>query len=170
MNFAQIGTLLRRVVKAPWLKETLLIAPRIALLIPKLLADDRVPRRTKLALGGLAVYMVSPWDLIPDFIPGLGQLDDAIVLLIFLDAVLNQVDDAVILDHWTGDVETLRRVQSFAHSLAKWTPTDLKNYLFGQAVAAGEKSAPQTPPARENAGENKKGKKKIRDQEDRKPA
>jgi len=145
VRVAQFGVLLRRVVKSPWLKETLLAVPRIALLVPKLLADERVPRRTKLALGGLAVYLASPWDIIPDFIPGLGQLDDAIVLLLFVDAVLNQVDDDVILDHWTGEVETLRRVQSFSHRLSQWTPNELRAYLFGQAVAMGEKRAEQPP-------------------------
>jgi len=138
MALSRLGTLLQRVVKSAWLKETLLAVPRIALLVPKLLGDDRVPTRTKVALGGLALYLASPWDIIPDFIPGLGQLDDAVVLLIFVDAVLNQVDDAVILEHWTGEVETLRRVQEFSRSLSKWTPSELKTYLFGQAVAAGE--------------------------------
>ncbi len=154
LKIAQLGVLLRRVVKAPWLKETLLAVPRIALLVPKLLADERVPRRTKLALGGLAIYLASPWDIIPDFIPGLGQLDDAIVLLLFVDAVLNQVDDAVILEHWTGEVETLRRVQSFSHRLSKWTPNELRTYLYGRAVDAGEKRAEQTPQDhdRKNAG------------------
>ena len=156
MKIAQVGMLLRRVVKAPWLKETLLAVPRIALLVPKLLRDERVPKRTKLALAGLAVYLVSPWDLIPDFIPGLGQLDDAIVLLLFVDAVLNQVDDAIILEHWTGEVETLRRVQDFSHRISKWTPRELKTYLWGQAVAAGEKRAEQTPQGNEKQNSEKK--------------
>jgi uncharacterized membrane protein YkvA (DUF1232 family) len=145
MKIAQLGALLRRVVKSAWLKETLLAVPRIALLVPKLLSDERVPRRTKLALAGLAVYLASPWDIIPDFIPGLGQLDDAVVLLLFVDAVLNQVDDSVILEHWTGEVETLRRVQDFSHRLSKWTPNEVKTYLFGAAVAAGEKRAEHKP-------------------------
>jgi len=145
MGFPRVVELLRRVVKSAWLKETLLAVPRIALLVPKLLADERVPRRTKVALGGLAVYLVSPWDIIPDFIPGLGQLDDAVILLLFVDGVLNQVDDAVLLEHWTGEVDTLRRVQSFSHTVSRWTPNKIKTYLFGQAVAAGEKHAGQTP-------------------------
>jgi uncharacterized membrane protein YkvA (DUF1232 family) len=146
MKIAQVGALLRRIVKAPWLKETLLAVPRIALLVPRLLTDERVPRQTKLALAGLAVYIASPWDLIPDFIPGVGQLDDAIVLLLFVDAVLNQVDDSILLEHWTGEVDTLRRVQAFSHKISRWTPKELKSYLFGQAVAAGEKRAEETPP------------------------
>jgi uncharacterized membrane protein YkvA (DUF1232 family) len=131
MKISRLATWLRRVPKARWLKETLLAVPRIALLVPKLMGDERVPKRTKLALGGLAVYLASPWDLIPDFIPGLGQLDDAVILLLFVDGVLNQVDDTVLLEHWTGEVETLRRVQGFARLVSRWTPQKLKRYLFG---------------------------------------
>jgi uncharacterized membrane protein YkvA (DUF1232 family) len=143
---SRLAALLRRVPKARWLKETLLAVPRIALLVPKFMSDERVPKRTKLALGGLAVYLASPLDIIPDFIPGLGQLDDAIILLLFVDGVLNQVDDAVILEHWTGPVETLRRVQGFSRFVSRWTPQGLKRYLFGQAVAIGEKRTDPKPP------------------------
>jgi uncharacterized membrane protein YkvA (DUF1232 family) len=143
MRTRGITALLRQVVKESWLKETLLAVPRIALLVPKLMRDERVPKRTKLALAGLAAYLVSPWDLIPDFIPGLGQVDDAVILLLFIDGVLNQVDDAVLLEHWTGEVDTLRRVQGFARFVSRWTPQKLKRYLFGRAVAVGEDSEPK---------------------------
>lgn len=122
-----------------WLKETLLAVPRVGLLITKLVADPRVPTRTKLAFAGLAVYLATPWDIIPDFIPVLGQLDDLTVVLLFVDGVLNQVDDAVLLDHWTGEVETLRQLQRLARFVARWVPTRLKEFLFARAVAAGEK-------------------------------
>jgi uncharacterized membrane protein YkvA (DUF1232 family) len=148
MNASRLAALLRRVGKASWLKETLLAVPRIALLLPKLMSDERVPKHMKLALGGLGVYLVSPWDIIPDFIPGLGQLDDAIILLLFVDGVLNQVDDAVILEHWMGEVETLRRVQGFSRFVSRWTPQKLKQYLFGEAVAVGERHTYPKPPDR----------------------
>lgn len=127
-----------------WLKETLLALPRVALLIPKLVADGRVPTRTKLALTGLGIYLASPWDIIPDFIPVLGQLDDAIAVLLFVDGVLNQVDDTVLLDHWTGEVATLRRLQSWSRRVSRWAPARLKTFLFGRAVATGEKSLRET--------------------------
>lgn len=123
----------------PWLKETLLAVPRVALLIPKLATDERVPVRTKLALAGLGVYLASPWDLIPDFIPVLGQLDDSVAVLLFLDGVLNQVDDAVLVEHWTGEVETLRRLQKLSRLVSSWVPSRLRHFLFGRAVAAGER-------------------------------
>lgn len=121
-----------------WLKEIVLAVPRVALLIPRLATDERVPTRTKLALAGLAVYLASPWDLIPDFIPLLGQLDDGLALLLFVDGILNQVDDAVLLEHWRGEVKTLRRLQWLARLVSLWVPLRLKKLLFGRAVAAGE--------------------------------
>ena len=144
MKVSRWAALLRRVVKTPWIKETLLVVPRLALLVPKLMGDERVPRRTKLALAGLAAYIVSPWDLIPDFIPGVGQLDDAIVLLLFVDGVLNQVEDSVLLEHWTGEVATLRRVQKFSRTVSRLAPRELKTYVFGRAMAEGEKRMDQS--------------------------
>jgi uncharacterized membrane protein YkvA (DUF1232 family) len=118
-----------------WIKETMLALPRVVALIPKLVADERVPARTKIALAGLAVYLATPWDLIPDFIPVLGQLDDAIAILLFVDGVLNQVDDAVLKEHWKGEEKTLRRLQAAARVASRWTPSRLKRFLFG-AVGA----------------------------------
>ena len=91
MRFPRLAGAIRDVVKSTWLKETLLALPRIAVLIPNLMSDRRVPARTKAALAGLAVYLVSPWDIIPDFIPGLGQLDGVVVMLLFVDGILNKV-------------------------------------------------------------------------------
>jgi uncharacterized membrane protein YkvA (DUF1232 family) len=136
-------------VNKAWVKETLLVVPRIALLIPKLLRDERVPKRTKLALTGLAMYLVSPWDLIPDFIPGLGQLDDAIVVLLLVDGILNQVDDHVLQGHWTGEAPTLRRVQSLSRMVAHLVPNELKRYLYGKAIASGQE--PDRPLQKESA-------------------
>ncbi|HSC77845.1 MAG TPA: DUF1232 domain-containing protein [Candidatus Acidoferrales bacterium] len=124
-----------------WMKEALLALPRVVLLVPKLAGDKRVPLRTKLALGGLAVYIASPWDLIPGFIPVLGQLDDAVALLLFVDGVLNQIDDDILLEHWRGSPTTLRNLQWLARQTARWIPARLRHFLYGRAVAAGEAAA-----------------------------
>ena len=55
-----------------------------AALFRRALADPRVPRRHKLLLGLAVLYLAMPFDLIPDFIPVLGQLDDAVVLALAL--------------------------------------------------------------------------------------
>jgi uncharacterized membrane protein YkvA (DUF1232 family) len=60
------------------------------------LQDERVPRRVKVALALVVPYLASPIDLIPDFIPVLGHLDDALVVLLVLRYVRKHVDAAVI--------------------------------------------------------------------------
>lgn len=52
MKMPRVASLLKRVIKSAWLKETLLAVPRIALLVPKLLSDERLPRSAKMAIAG----------------------------------------------------------------------------------------------------------------------
>jgi uncharacterized membrane protein YkvA (DUF1232 family) len=94
--------------------------PQLARLLWKLTTDPRVPVRHKAILGGAAAYLLSPFDIIPDRLPGVGQLDDFAVVVAALDIVLNQTDDAIIRSHWTGDPRTLdniRRVVGIASQI-----------------------------------------------------
>ena len=56
-------------------------------LVRRLAADPSTPRRHRLLLLGLVAYLASPIDLIPDFIPVLGQIDDAIAVVLVLRIV-----------------------------------------------------------------------------------
>ena len=56
------------------------LVPDCLVLVRRLLADERVPRRRKLLLVGVLAYLAMPFDLVPDFIPVAGQLDDVIVV------------------------------------------------------------------------------------------
>ncbi len=62
--------------------------PDCVVLFKRLLGDRRIPRARKLWLAALMVYLASPIDLVPDFIPVAGQLDDAILVALVLRAVL----------------------------------------------------------------------------------
>ena len=128
-------------IKAGWVRETLLALPRVALMIPKLLGDRRVPLRIRTALLGLGIYLVSPFDIIPDFIPGVGRLDDAIVLLLLVDGILNQIDEEILLDHWTGREATLHRLRDAASIAAAFVPRKFRKFLFGKIVSLGERHA-----------------------------
>jgi uncharacterized membrane protein YkvA (DUF1232 family) len=68
-------------------RELARVVPDKLALVRRLAADPATPRRHRLLLLALSAYLVSPIDLIPDFIPVLGQLDDAIAVLIVLRIV-----------------------------------------------------------------------------------
>jgi uncharacterized membrane protein YkvA (DUF1232 family) len=126
-------------VKDGWIQETLMAIPRVALMIPKLLRDRRVPLRIRTALLGLGIYLISPFDIIPDFIPGFGHLDDAIVMLLLIDGILNQIDETVLLDHWTGRPVTLKRLIDVAGVISAFVPRRFRFFLFGKITALGKR-------------------------------
>jgi uncharacterized membrane protein YkvA (DUF1232 family) len=88
-------------------RELATLLPNLVLLFRGLVADPRVPRSSKRWLWFALVWCVSPIDLIPEFIPIAGPLDDAIVAALVLRHVLRRTDRAVLADHWRGDPVTL---------------------------------------------------------------
>jgi uncharacterized membrane protein YkvA (DUF1232 family) len=85
--------------------------PDCIVLCKRLLADRRVPRRHKAVLAGLMGYLASPLDLIPDFIPVLGQLDDALIAVLALRTVRRGIARSVLRQHWPGPPQSLRLVE-----------------------------------------------------------
>jgi uncharacterized membrane protein YkvA (DUF1232 family) len=81
--------------------------PDCVVLIRRLLTDGRVARRHKLLLGTLVGYLVSPIDIIPDFIPVAGQLDDAILVALALRVVLRNGARGLVHEHWPGPPASL---------------------------------------------------------------
>jgi uncharacterized membrane protein YkvA (DUF1232 family) len=79
-------------------------------LVHRLLHDPRVPRRRKLLLVGLIAYLALPFDLVPDFIPVAGQLDDVIIVVLVLRQVLRGGGEALLREHWPGPEASLRIV------------------------------------------------------------
>jgi uncharacterized membrane protein YkvA (DUF1232 family) len=78
------------------------LVPHCAVLFKRLLADRRVPSRWKLASGFALVYLAVPFDLVPDFIPVAGQLDDAILVALVLRGLLRSAGPRLVREHWPG--------------------------------------------------------------------
>ena len=83
-------------------REIARFLPDCAVLMRRLLGDPRVPRRRKLLLGALAAYLAMPLDLIPDFLPVIGQLDDAVAVAFVLRRLLAGGGAALVREHWPG--------------------------------------------------------------------
>jgi uncharacterized membrane protein YkvA (DUF1232 family) len=88
--------------------------PDSVVLMRRLLGDDRVPRRRKAVLMALVGYLSLPLDLVPDFIPVLGQLDDALLVAAALAYVARRAGGDVIRELWPGDEAGLRVVLALA--------------------------------------------------------
>jgi len=87
------------------------LVPRLAKLVYRLLRDPRVPWTVKAALAGMAAYLASPIDLIPDWIPGAGYLDDLLVVAIGINYIFAKIPEDVIIEHWGEDVELLKKLR-----------------------------------------------------------
>jgi uncharacterized membrane protein YkvA (DUF1232 family) len=85
--------------------------PDCVVLCRRLLADRRVPRRHKALLAGLVGYLASPLDLIPDFIPVIGQLDDVLVAVLILRTARRRIRRSIVRQHWPGPPQSLRVIE-----------------------------------------------------------
>ena len=104
--------------------------PELVRLIARLVRDPLLPRAAKIALAAAMVYLASPIDLIPDFIPVIGYLDDVLVAALLVDGILNWVDRGLVLKYWPGSPDSLERLSRAARMLAVWVPRRLKARIF----------------------------------------
>jgi uncharacterized membrane protein YkvA (DUF1232 family) len=115
------------------LKEIGMALPNLVMLVGKLAMDKRVPWETKTMLLAGAAYIVSPIDFVPDFIPGLGQAEDLVVALLLLDGILNEIDPAIVEEHWNGELSTLERMRSLINGVMRFVPGFIREQVVKRA-------------------------------------
>jgi uncharacterized membrane protein YkvA (DUF1232 family) len=113
------------------LKEYALLAPRLIKLLVRLMRDPRVQPRSKALILVTAGYLASPIDVIPDMVPGVGQLDDIIIVAFALDHLLNRIPEELVHEHWDGDEDILEVVRHVVEIGAGLVPTWIKRFLPG---------------------------------------
>lgn len=84
--------------------------PDCVVLFKRLLSEPRLARRKKLVLAALIPYLLMPFDLVPDFIPVAGYLDDAVIVAFVLRYVLRGSGPGLIQEHWPGPPASLKVV------------------------------------------------------------
>jgi uncharacterized membrane protein YkvA (DUF1232 family) len=84
------------------LREALRLLPDLLRLLPRLAGDGSLPRSARVAIGFLLVYLASPIDLVPDFIPVLGYADDAIIVAAVLGWVVRRAGVQAVQRRWPG--------------------------------------------------------------------
>jgi uncharacterized membrane protein YkvA (DUF1232 family) len=109
--------------------------------------DERIPVQNRIVIGGLLVYLMTPIDIVPDFVPILGWLDDAFITLIILDYIFNSADTEVILQHYPWSKQHFHKMKIYMDRLAWMVPDRLRRILFRHAsrLAIAKKPLEEIP-------------------------
>lgn len=92
------------------LKDLAAFLPACATTVRRLRADPRVPRRARIAVGIALIWVLSPIDLIPEFLPVIGPLDDVVVVALALRYAARQVPRSVLLEAWPANPSIIERL------------------------------------------------------------
>ncbi len=91
--------------------EYLFLLPDLFILILRLLAEKRIPLRFRIFIGSIVGYLLLPIDIIPDFIPFIGYIDDLLIVVFGLNTILNDVDPAILEQNWSGERNLLHSIR-----------------------------------------------------------
>jgi len=97
--------------------------PDCAVLIGRLARDRRLPRARRIPLFIALGYLALPFDLVPDFLPGVGQLDDAVVVGLVLRLIVRSGGSALVRQAWPGPDASLTLVLRAAGLETNGAPT-----------------------------------------------
>jgi uncharacterized membrane protein YkvA (DUF1232 family) len=121
------------------MKNLLMFIPNMVLLCGRLLTDSRVPRTEKVLVAGAIIYAIIPFDLIPDMIPFVGQLDDAYLIAITLMRLMDRTDARVLREHWNGGGDIVQLVEAMATLSAKLLPKRIRRVLTSRVEVSQKK-------------------------------
>ncbi|MDT4954449.1 MAG: hypothetical protein QOJ02_2587 [Acidobacteriota bacterium] len=134
------------------MKNLLMFLPNMVSLCGRLMMDARVPFTEKALFAGAIVYAVMPLDFIPDFIPFVGQIDDAYLIALTLLRLIGKTNDRVVREHWKGGGDVVQLTEAIAGLAPKLLPAGIRRVLSARvetvhgglegAVQAAKRSKP----------------------------
>ena len=98
------------------------LLPDVLRLAAGLARDPATPRSSRVALAGLAIWIASPIDLIPEFVPVIGPLDDIVVAAIVLRWVGRRIGEDALRAHWPGSSDGFDLVLRLLGTRSRATP------------------------------------------------
>ncbi|NJD11385.1 MAG: DUF1232 domain-containing protein [Gemmatimonadetes bacterium] len=107
--------------------------PNLLKLLYRLIRDVRVPRVDKLLFGFVVAYVLTPADLLPDFLGYLGVVDDLYLVALALGRLLARAGDDVLLEHWDGNPHALGYLIEGVDQLGDMLPGPVRRILRASA-------------------------------------
>lgn len=112
-------------------REAIWLIPNVLKLLGRIVKDRRVPVRAKAFAAAVLVYVVSPIDLIPDFVIGLGKLDDLILSAVAIQHLIEAAGPEIVAEHWDGSEGSLDLILTAAEMGAEVIPKPIRKMLPG---------------------------------------
>lgn len=109
--------------------EYLFLLPDFFILVCRLAVDDRVPNKKKIVAGAILAYLIMPIDIIPDFIPVIGHIDDLVLAVLGLNMILNDIDKQILLDNWSGKGNLLELLQTITLKAEQFMDKNILNKI-----------------------------------------
>jgi uncharacterized membrane protein YkvA (DUF1232 family) len=112
-------------------REAILLLPNVIKLLVRIVRDRRVSVRAKAFAAAVLVYVISPIDLIPDFVIGFGKLDDLILSAVAIQYLIEAAGEDIVAEHWDGSEASLALLFAAAEMGAEIIPKPLRKMLPG---------------------------------------
>lgn len=113
-----------------------MLFPNFIKLLYRLIGDSRVPLAEKALLIGSVAYVISPLDLIPDFIPFVGEIDDLYLVALVVLRLMTRTRSEVINSHWDGPGDLAQVVEKIAKAARYVLPKGVQRVILGKVVIA----------------------------------
>ena len=118
------------------LKNVLLFIPNMLVLCARLLTDSRVPVTERALVGAAILYFIVPFDLIPDMVPFVGQIDDGYLIALSLLRLMSRTEPNVVREHWRGGGDIVELVGAAANIAGKFLPQGIRRVLTSRVEVA----------------------------------
>jgi uncharacterized membrane protein YkvA (DUF1232 family) len=110
-------------------KQAVLLVPNLIKLYGRLMSDRRVPLRARALAMATLGYTALPIDIVPDFIPVLGQIDDVVIVALGLRRLAEVAGPELLSEHWDGEEPVLESVQAVVEAVAAVAPHRIRRLL-----------------------------------------
>ncbi|OFI00001.1 hypothetical protein CLOACE_21920 [Clostridium acetireducens DSM 10703] len=117
-----------------------LLIPDVVVLLYRIFRDERVDFKTKAQVAAITAYLASPLDIIPDFIPFIGNIDDVAIAFYGLNKIINEVPKEVILENWEGEEDIILKVKEVVDYISQVVGSSNVSKLISYVEKMGKKA------------------------------